>query len=314
MPTGFKIADAYVAVHLNRDDLRDDLARLPAQLNNDVDRAGTTVGKRMGQSVGKGLDSEATKAGKSAGDKVSRGIEQSINRGRYGETLRRQLDSAIKSLPQVNLLNLDVRSTAEMDRLRRELESLSSKRIGVDFSAADAEAKVALLEKELTALGRNTPHIQLKADTAAAAAELAAFRKTIGKIGEDSGADFSRGMATGTRRGSALVTAAITGVLAAGAPAAIAGATVLFAGIGIAAAAMNDEVQKRWGQTWTQIVTGTKEDASVLQRTVADMAGQVGQAFQRMRPLRQDAFVALDPILHNFTDSLLGMVQNALPG
>jgi hypothetical protein len=194
MPTGFKIADAYVAVHLERDQLRRDVAALPATMGGDVDRAGTTVGKRMGQSVDKGLAPEIDKSSRKNGDKLAQGM------------------------------NL--------------------------------------------AIVRNSP----------------------------------------------LIAAAVGGALAAGAPVAIAGATTLFAGIGIVAAAQSERVQKAWSATWDGIKAGTQSDASVLQGTLIKMAGQVSAGFAQMRPALQKIFADTAPLLESFTGSLMQAAQNAMPG
>jgi hypothetical protein len=194
MASGFKVADAFIEVRLDDSQAKRDVANLPNRIGTDTDRAGTTVGKRMGQSVDRALTPEIDKSSKKNGDKLAQGMH--------------------------------------------------------------------------LAIVRNSP----------------------------------------------LIAAGIGAALAAGAPAAIAGAGVLFAGIGIAAASMNDQVQKVWGDTWSGIVTGTKQDATILQTTVANMALQVTAAFTQMRPLIRDAFSALAPIIDSFTGSLLQAAQNALPG
>lgn len=97
MPSGFKIADAYVAVTLNKDQLRSDLASLPAELNNDVDAAGRDAGTRLGKSLGDGadggavgrrvaqdvgdaLDPEMDRRGNDSGDKLSQGMQLAMVR------------------------------------------------------------------------------------------------------------------------------------------------------------------------------------------------------------------------------------------
>jgi hypothetical protein len=95
--SGFKIASAYVSVTLDRDQLRSDIAGLPAQLNSDVDRAGKDVGKRLGKGIGDGADGagvgsrigndvdrtlqpRAQRSGGDAGDKLAKGMAQGVQR------------------------------------------------------------------------------------------------------------------------------------------------------------------------------------------------------------------------------------------
>ena len=97
MASGFKVANAYVSLTLDRDPLRNDIAGLPAQLNNDVDRAGRDVGKRLGKGIGDGADGRtvgklvgddvdralqprAEQSGRDSGDKLSRGMEMAVTR------------------------------------------------------------------------------------------------------------------------------------------------------------------------------------------------------------------------------------------
>lgn len=99
---GFKIADAYVDVHVDRDGLRDDIRRMPADVGPDVDRAGGKIGERLGAGLvrdarGKirnargqfasdaeialaGLDPVAEKRGRESGSKVAQGFRQSFIR------------------------------------------------------------------------------------------------------------------------------------------------------------------------------------------------------------------------------------------
>lgn len=97
MAEGFKIADAYVSVTLDRDQLRSDIAGLPGEMDGDVDRAGNNIGNRLGGGIGDGANGagagrriirdvedgatpDATRSGQSIGDRVSQGMEMSFTR------------------------------------------------------------------------------------------------------------------------------------------------------------------------------------------------------------------------------------------
>jgi hypothetical protein len=138
--------------------------------------------------------------------------------------------------------------------------------------------------------------------------------KSATKSGRDGGDKLSQGMQLALVRNSPLIAAAVGGALAAGAPAAIAGAGLLFGGIGIVAAAQSENVKKAWSSTWDSIKTGTEADASVLQGTLISMAQKVTAGFSTLRPALRLMFADAAPLLDDFTDSLVNTAQNAMPG
>ncbi|MGY1773501.1 hypothetical protein [Blastococcus sp. SYSU D00813] len=143
---------------------------------------------------------------------------------------------------------------------------------------------------------------------------LAGLDPVAERRGQESGGKLAQGMRQSIVRNSPLIVAGIAGALAAGAPAAIAGATTLFGGIGIVAAAQNEKVQASWAALWQDMKSGAQQDAAALVPVVEGMADKFGQSFQRMRPAIRDAFEASAPIIDDFTDSLTRAAENALPG
>src|SRR5689334_6609767 len=76
---------------------------------------------------------------------------------------------------------------------------------------------------------------------------------TAKKSGDEGGSKVAQGFKQGFVRNSPIIVAAISGALAAGAPVALAGATALFAGVGVAAAAQSEKVQSAWVGLWHNI-------------------------------------------------------------
>jgi hypothetical protein len=111
-----------------------------------------------------------------------------------------------------------------------------------------------------------------------------------------------------------LIGAAIAGVLALGAPAAIGGAVALFGGIGIVAAAQNEKIRSTYKGLWAEIKAGAISDAQAIEQPLSTAAGMIGASFQRMRPLVREAFAASGPHITTFTGSILKASENALPG
>lgn len=134
------------------------------------------------------------------------------------------------------------------------------------------------------------------------------------KKGKNLGGIVMRATREEIHQNAGLIAAAIAGVLAAGAPVALAASTALFAGIGAAGAFQNDKLRQSWLGLWTDIKSGAVADAATLVPVFDRMAGAIGQSFQRMRPLMRDAFEAVGPQIDSLTASLVRTAENALPG
>lgn len=291
MASGFKVADAYIEVHLDDSTAKREVSQLPQRIGGDTEKAGTTVGRRLGQAIGDGTADGFQRSGST---KVAAAVENLSARLEKARRAEKGATDAIK-LSELRLTEARENGNVTGSRLLALEQSVERARA----RGTDAASSRVAVER---ALG------SAMADAARAVGPDAQ------RGGEDAGTKLAQGMHLAIVRNSPLIAAGIGAALAVGAPAAIAGAGVLFAGIGIAAAAQNEVVKAAWGRTWSEILTGTQKDASVLQATVANMALKVSAAFEQMRPLMREAFSALAPIIDSFTNSLLKAAQNALPG
>lgn len=93
--------------------------------------------------------------------------------GRWEQTFRRRIRDAIATIPT----DIDLRANAgpverTLADVRREIASLTTKRIGIDIDAATAITKIKQLKGELERLDVAGADIQVQADTAAAIAAL----------------------------------------------------------------------------------------------------------------------------------------------
>jgi hypothetical protein len=102
--------------------------------------------------------------------------------------------------------------------------------------------------------------------------------------------------------------------LATGGPVLAVAASGLFAGIGLAAASSSEQVRSSWLGTWESIREGAQYDARVLVPVYTGIARDVGESFQRMRPLLREAFTEVGPQVQGFSSSLIQAAENALPG
>lgn len=102
--------------------------------------------------------------------------------GQLEQLIDRRIGGAIKALPNVELSADSSEAEAKVAKLRRDLESLQSKRIGVDLSAEQALAEIGRINRELSDLGSSSESIQVRADTAAASAQLATVEAEVARL------------------------------------------------------------------------------------------------------------------------------------
>ena len=177
--------------------------------------------------------------------------------GSFGDAFRRRVEAATRALPPVTIGVARNEAEAKIRDLRRELEQLSSQKIGIDLDAGEAMRRLNEVHAKLEQLGTESSDIQVRADTSKARAELASIQVATARLarsdptikvdvdgggavaslaGIGAAAQLSRGgisslVVAGALIGPAIVpvAAAAVAALAAIGPAALAGA----AGIGV---------------------------------------------------------------------------------
>ena len=112
-------------------------------------------------------------------EEIARSLDRSSkDAGKFARELNTKLTAAIESLPNVDIrINANLSSFQQsLGNIRRELAELAGKRIGIDITVDDAvkeaEAKLARLK---AILARENLPVSVRADTAAAIAEVEAF-------------------------------------------------------------------------------------------------------------------------------------------
>jgi hypothetical protein len=147
---------------------------------------------------------EAAKWGGIAGDEFDRGFQDRIRRsgdrtqlgpgpersrqqgddsaGAFGRAFTERLRAAMRAIPKVEVDADSTPAERTLQGLRRQIEELSTKRVGVDLDEAEAQRKLAGLRRELDDLARKSPTVNVRADTAAARAELDRLRMDIRRI------------------------------------------------------------------------------------------------------------------------------------
>lgn len=151
----------------------------------------TQVGDEMGRIIGQRL---AVHIAPAVRDGINDGAKQAKpaatrqgadTGGAFARSLRAKLTEAFRSMPKLNVSLSDTGVDAELARLRARMETLSNKTIGIDISAEQARAQAADIEERLRRLGAAHPNVAVRADTAAAIAQLQAVQAEVDELTRD---------------------------------------------------------------------------------------------------------------------------------
>lgn len=160
-------------------------------MQGQVNGVGLRIGEEIGQQIADRITAslrDAIRTGITTGGQRSRPAatrQGDETGGAFSRALRARLEEAFRSLPRADVRIGDTGFDADMARLRARIESLSGKRIGIDVSAEAAKTEITSIEERLRRLGAEHPNVQVRADTAAALAQLAAVRAQIDGVDGD---------------------------------------------------------------------------------------------------------------------------------
>jgi len=102
--------------------------------------------------------------------------------GSFADSFKARLKAALADLPEARITANSNYAERTIADLRRQMETLSNKRIDIDISARDAIAELDRLQAELGAVGASSADPRIRIDSAAAAAELAKFRAELARL------------------------------------------------------------------------------------------------------------------------------------
>lgn len=195
-------------------------------------------------------EEDAPQAGDDAGDRYA---------GHFADTVSNKLTEASRSFGDLEIGVNAGPAELEIQALQQELDSLSSKRIGVNIDEGDALAKVQALHERLSQLARDGATVEIRANAAQAAAQLelilalgnrvdgqnlrmkvdvdgAAAALTLRELAENAGVSMSRLqslIAVGASLGTVIVPAAAAAATAIGFIGQMAGAAAIGIGVGV---------------------------------------------------------------------------------
>lgn len=144
------------------------------------DEVGRIIGRQIAAQIAPAIRDGINAGGRAARPAAARQGDETA--GAFSRSLKARLEAAFKSLPKADVRLSSTGFDADMARLRARLETLSGKRIGIDVDAGVALTEITDIEERLKRLGAQHPNVQVRADTAAALAQLAALRAEIDAV------------------------------------------------------------------------------------------------------------------------------------
>lgn len=159
-------------------------ARLQAALVPPASQVGDEVGRIIGRQIAQHIAPAVTQ-GINNGARAAKPAatrQGSDAGGAFARSLKARLEAAFRSMPKLNVGLNDTGVDADLARLRARLESLSGKTIGIDIDAERARAEAADIEERLRRIGAAHPNVAVRADTAAAIAQLRLLREQIDEV------------------------------------------------------------------------------------------------------------------------------------
>ncbi|MFJ8495767.1 hypothetical protein ACIRBZ_46700 [Streptomyces sp. NPDC094038] len=161
--------------------------RLKAAVLPAADRVGQEVGQRMGDAISRHIVISIPDAVTQGGTRARAVAVREGGRvgGAFGRSVKAKLEEAFRSLPRADVRLGDTGISADIDRLRARIQTLSGKTIGLDIDAGAALAEITDINARLERLGAQHPSVQVRTDTAAARAALAEVQRQINDVDRD---------------------------------------------------------------------------------------------------------------------------------
>jgi SLT domain-containing protein/phage-related protein len=147
------------------------------KLRQDLVPSSAAVGDEVGKNISKGvtdnLGSNSTKASMAkAGDSSG---------GAFSDGFKKRLQAALDSLPKAKIDGDSTDAEIKVEELRKRMEELLGKEIGVDISTKEATAEILKIDTGLEEVRKASKDIRITFDTKEARAQLALLRSDAGK-------------------------------------------------------------------------------------------------------------------------------------
>jgi phage-related protein len=156
--------------------------------------AGQHLGRQIAAPVGRQVSASITSGIRDAGRQVPRQADAMAHTfgDKFNTTLADGISKTLKGLPKVKLGADSTDLDKQAAHIRKELEGIASKRIGVDLDPAEAIAKIQLLRQQASALARQIeklkaehPDVQIDTNAVAVMAQLTAVHAELKSLARE---------------------------------------------------------------------------------------------------------------------------------
>jgi len=293
-----------------------------------------SVGKEVGSQISKGIvDSLDSSSAKLAAAGAKSG-------GAFSDGFKKRLKAALESLPEAEIDANSTKADRKVADLRKRMEELLGKEIGVDLSSKQAIRELVSIDTELSGISRKAKDIRLSFDTKEARAQLALLRSSVGAGGSGgsgkggflggisglfgSGGDPAAGGAGGASSGASGLAAILPGAegllnpytigaglaalpfiaqtAAGGIVAALGGA---FTGIGIAGAIMTGKLTKQWGLFQTNAKKDLESIGAVFVPVLQHILAMAGIILDELTPVFKAIMNLIAGPFQSFVDAIM---------
>ncbi|MBE1501363.1 hypothetical protein H4696_008463 [Amycolatopsis lexingtonensis] len=295
MPEGFRIASAYVSVHLE-DNTEADERRIRQRLER-----GNGIHIKTVLDDPDGIEKVKERVRRSSPAKLPVEADNPID-----DAWRSKIRASIKRTA-ADSLKIPVDPETEgfrrnLNAVLQEVEKGLKAEIPADLDkAAEFKAEVQMLAHLASEEVKVRIPVEIDGDTADSEAEKVA-RRINGRFNALAFAGLSAGLPAAAAVGAAATVAALSIVPAA------------FAAIGAAALKNDDAVSDSFKSLKSSVVADTQSMATVLRGPLLEASADLKAAFNRLRPEIQQAFTGSGPAVEELTGSVTDLAENAMPG
>lgn len=134
-------------------------------------------GRRGGEKAAKAVEDSMGKAGRRGGERASEQFG-----GAFVQGINRSLSQAIKSIPDIQVGADTTEAQKRLVELRRRLQELSDKKVGVGVDTGKALAEIARVGIALNKLSDESADLDIKVDSAFAVAELSKVARAVDRV------------------------------------------------------------------------------------------------------------------------------------
>ena len=148
----------------------------------EAERWGEKIKSTLSDAIAKGVRDGIGDGSRTSGPASTKGGASSG--GKFADAFKKRLEASFRSLPDAKITADSSDVDKAIVQIRGALKELSGKRIGIDIDEQEALAQLSMLSGMLEGISKQDPRVSVRADTAAAQAELIAFGAELDKLND----------------------------------------------------------------------------------------------------------------------------------